>query len=135
MTMPGFTAEYVYPAADTRSAHRVVPALYGTYGDTPIDRRADCMESCRDAGLSITECGKRCNPQLPPYQCTPQDNSVNHYLCLGAVSLWEAACAADCGLLKGVPGFGEFLAGACSAGCEAVAAQSRATCPPATICV
>jgi hypothetical protein len=124
MTMPGFAAD------------RVFPALTPVGGDTPADRKADCIQACRDQGLSLAECGRRCNPQTPPYQCTPQDNSVNNALCLGGVGAWQIACSAECGLLKGVgPIVGDALAAACSAGCDALAANMRATCPPATICV
>ena len=133
MNMPGFTAGIALN--NSGSVNRVIPALPPIGGDTPADRIRDCIDACREAGNSTAVCSKKCRPVSPPYQCTPTDNSVNHYLCVGAMYAWQGACSAECSLLGSVPVVGGVLAAACSAGCEALGNYLRTTCPPQTICV
>lgn len=151
MGMPGFAADAALYCPGGRyktsvdlqaltethgTADPIVMALLPRDSDGPTDRRADCVESCRQLGLSATECSRRCNPTLgTTYQCTMQDNTVNHALCLGGTYAWEGGCIAECNLLNAVPAVGVALAAGCTAGCHALGDQMRSTCPPATICV
>ena len=146
-TFPGFTAESalvivrgpykrsVSFGGDTELT--VVPALPPRDSDTPSDKRIDCILACRESGIGAAECSRRCNSagSSPGYQCTMQDNSYNHALCIGGMWTWEIACVSECSLLNSVPGVGAGLAAACGAGCHALGEQMRSTCPPSTICV
>jgi hypothetical protein len=146
-TFPGFAAESALNVVNEvykRSAAfggetepRVVPALPPRDSDTPGDNRIDCIQACRESGLSAAECSKKCTPQSTPgYQCTMQDNSYNHALCLGGMWAWEIACVSECSLLNvAIPGLGAGLSAACGAGCHALGEQMRSTCPPPSICV
>jgi hypothetical protein len=151
VAMPGFAAnaalysqtDHYKKSVDLRAlteghgtSASIVVALPPRDSEGPTDRRADCVESCRQLGLSATECSRRCNPTLgSTYQCKMQDNTVNHVLCHGGVYAWEGACLAECALLNGVPAIGPALAAGCSAGCNRLGNQMRSTCPPSTICV
>lgn len=119
--------------------NRVVAALQErdapTRQDCLMDCMGDCIESEQSQGACRSQCNDKCQSHIPPYQCTEQDNSVNHNLCLGGMWAWEQACLAECQLLNGVPMAGPALSAACSAGCSWLAGKMRADCPPATICV
>jgi hypothetical protein len=152
MNFPGFTAEASLIERGGRYStvmngashpelnnHGVVLALDPTGGDRAVDCTTNCMEACLGAGRNrtacSTECRKKCRPSLPAYQCTPRDNSVDNFLCLGGVWAWEQACRAECALVGSIPGLGSALATACNAGCTALSNNMRTDCPPAEICV
>ena len=141
MNIPGFSAEaalsrpigYYNAQASllTVGAHnRVVAALPPRDSDTPQNRIEDCIDACMESGQSREHCSAKCRRSgIPPYQCKEQDNSVNHYLCLGGIWAWEQACKAECDLL------GPIAATICNFGCTLLADRMRADCTPATICV
>ena len=149
MNIPGFTADASFWSTarllsaraqhaynDTHSDQRVIAALPIVGGPTRADCIQDCLDSCSESDDKCqASCFKRCSPRYPTYQCTNQDNSINHYACLGGVGAWEAACGAECALLAGVPALGKALAAACAAACGAAAAKMKADCPEAVICV
>ena len=152
INIPGFTAEASFRSTvrlssaraqhaynDTRTDQRVIAALPPGGGGTRTDCMVDCIDRCVESGKSIKQCqascGKYCSSGYPTYQCTNQDNSFNHYSCLAGIGAWGLACNAECGLLSAIPFVGGLLAGACTAGCDALVTNMNATCPPAVICV
>ena len=145
INIPGFTAEASFRSTarlssagaqhaynDTHSDQRVIPVL-PIRGGTNADCMNDCLDRCIESGKDPEQCEVSCNrfchPVGPPFQCTNRDNSINHTLCLGGVGAWQAVCSADCGLLGGIPGIGPALAGACAAGCLALANKMRGRLP------
>jgi hypothetical protein len=106
------------------------------FGDCFSDCMADGMMSKPGCNVLCTqECGGK-PPDNPPYVCKPMDNSINHNLCIGAHDVWQAGASAVCtATLGGVPVIGPALVAACVAGVNRVAKESKAQCPPATICV
>jgi hypothetical protein len=147
MSTPGFVAEAAlgHPSSrhvtsmseERQRPGRIIGALLDRDAETPTDRIADCVEACRDLGLSTSECGRRCNPTRgSTSQCKLQDNSVNSTLCNLAVWAWEAACIVDCKLLvTDLPGVGPILEQVCTGACHKLGEQMRKPCPPSVICV
>jgi hypothetical protein len=137
MRTPGFIAQAPLHIGSIRN--RVVGALQERDADTRQDCVLDCVVDCVESGQSRSACRSKCEDKcrshIPPYQCTPQDNSVNRNLCLGGIWAWEQACIAECGLLGGIDVIGPALAAACKVGCTTLANRMRADCPPTTICV
>jgi hypothetical protein len=128
-----------HASKDTHIDQRVIAAAPPIGGGTRTDCLLDCQETCLDSGKTMKQCQAYCNNYCssghPTYQCTNQDNSFNHYACLAGIAAWEGACSAECKLLDAVPIVGGLLGGACSAGCTALAANMKATCPDTVICV
>jgi hypothetical protein len=146
MSLPGFSGEYSaawqsdHVSPERRAAWRedpadgnsaVVAALYGENAPG----LGGCIADCMDEGKTAAQCRRQCTATGPGYVCTPQDNSVNNAICTTAIDVWDAVCKADCALLAPVPVFGPAAVAACMKGCGFVTATSKATCPPAVICV
>lgn len=125
MSMPGFTAQSVFPAANRHNL--VIGAML------PIDTRypktgksvpgpdlyGECVGKCIERGNERDYCEEDyCKPDRR-YVKEPEESSwFNKMLCKGATWAWNKACIVDCSVLTG----GEYAL--CKAGCDYVANQN-----------
>jgi hypothetical protein len=147
--LPGFGAVHSLTAPHTAYGSRTL-APYTHALDTVIpaqDSRQQCVNDCisdcmSSGGTTARSCARSCERECGPppgggsIGCTFVDNSADRNLCLGAVTLWELAAGADCGVAAGAAGVaGPFIGAICGWGIPRVADQMRSDCPPATLCV
>jgi hypothetical protein len=128
MSVPGFTA----PSALHGPRNRIVPALLERGVDPKSwDCYQDCIDTCPSSGAAATsckaECSKKCRTDFPAYVCKPQDNSVNHDLCVLGNGAWAAGVLGDCFA------FGQLEK--CVKPVLDLTVMMMAQCPPKTICV
>ena len=146
MPIPGFCAgpPSLATTQQTKLSFENRPSMGEADRITAASCFGDCMQECiSDPGISKGGCTQLCTLECggkpadnPPYQCTPTDNSVNHTLCTTAIDAWQKAAEAICTTtLGGIPVAGVALVAACKQGVASVATQSKATCPPAMICI